>query len=39
VTPPPFDAVKERLGPMVQQRQLREYVEGLRKAAKVDVKG
>jgi peptidyl-prolyl cis-trans isomerase C len=39
VEPPPFDAVKDRLGPMVQQRQLREYVEGLRKAAKVEVKG
>jgi peptidyl-prolyl cis-trans isomerase C len=39
VAPPPFDAVKDRLGPMVQQRQLREYVEGLRKAAKVEVKG
>jgi peptidyl-prolyl cis-trans isomerase C len=33
---PPFEAVKDRLGPMVQQRQLREYVEGLRKAAKVE---
>ncbi len=39
VEPPPFDAVKDRLGPMVQQRQLREYVESLRKAAKVEVKG
>jgi peptidyl-prolyl cis-trans isomerase C len=39
VEPPPFDSVKDRLGPMVQQRQLREYVEGLRKAAKVEVKG
>lgn len=38
VTPPPYEAVKDRLGPMVQQRQLREYVEGLRKTAKVEEK-
>ncbi len=38
VTPPAFDTVKDRLGPMVQQRQLRDYVEGLRKAAKVEIK-
>ncbi|HXQ32284.1 MAG TPA: peptidylprolyl isomerase [Steroidobacteraceae bacterium] len=31
--PPPFEAVKDRLAPMVQQRQLHEYIEGLRKAA------
>jgi peptidyl-prolyl cis-trans isomerase C len=38
VAPPPYDAVKDRLGPMVQQRQLREYVDGLRTAAKIEVK-
>jgi peptidyl-prolyl cis-trans isomerase C len=38
VEPPPFDAVKDRLGPMVQQRQLREYIDGLRTAAKVELK-
>jgi peptidyl-prolyl cis-trans isomerase C len=38
VEPPPFDAVKDRLGPMVQQRQLREYIDGLRTAAKVEIK-
>ena len=38
VEPPPYDAVKDRLGPMVQQRQLREYIDGLRTAAKVELK-
>lgn len=38
VEPPPYDAVKDRLGPMVQQRQLRDYIDGLRTAAKVEVK-
>lgn len=38
VEPPPYDAVKDRLGPMVQQRQLREYIDGLRTAAKVEIK-
>lgn len=38
VEPPPFDAVKDRLGPMVQQRQLREYIDGLRTAAKIELK-
>ncbi len=33
--PPAFETVKDRLGPMVQQRQLREYIEGLRKAATI----
>ena len=33
--PPPFDTVKDRLAPMVQQRQLREYIEGLRKQATI----
>ena len=32
---PAFDTVKDRLGPMVQQRQLREYIEGLRKTATI----
>lgn len=33
--PPPFDSVKDRLAPMVQQRQVREYIEGLRKQATI----
>jgi len=32
---PAFDTVKDRLGPMVQQRQLREYIESLRKTATI----
>ena len=32
---PTFDSVKDRLGPMVQQRLLREYIESLRKAATI----
>jgi peptidyl-prolyl cis-trans isomerase C len=38
IEPPAFDQVKDRLGPMAQQRQLREYVENLRKTAKVEIK-
>jgi len=38
VTPPPYDTVKDRLGPMIQQRQVREYIDGLRKTAKVEEK-
>ena len=38
VTPPSYDSVKDRLGPMVQQRLVREYIEGLRNTAKVDEK-
>lgn len=34
-TPPEFKTVKDRLGPMVQQRELHEYIEGLRKAATI----
>lgn len=33
--PPAFDQVKDRLGPMVQQRQLKEYIESLRKSATI----
>jgi peptidyl-prolyl cis-trans isomerase C len=33
--PPPFDSVKDRLGPSLQQRMVREYVETLRKQAVV----
>ena len=33
--PPAFETVKDRVAPMVQQRQLKEYVEGLRKTATV----
>jgi peptidyl-prolyl cis-trans isomerase C len=33
--PPPYDSVKDRLAPMVQNRQVKEYIESLRKAATV----
>ena len=36
VTPPPFEQVKDRLGQFVQQRQVHDYIETLRKAAKVE---
>ncbi|MEZ5499468.1 MAG: peptidylprolyl isomerase [Steroidobacteraceae bacterium] len=35
-TPPPFDAVKEQLGPLVQAKRFRSYVDTLIGAAKVD---
>jgi len=34
-TPPPFEQVKERLAPMVQQHEMKDYIDGLRKAAQV----
>jgi peptidyl-prolyl cis-trans isomerase C len=37
LTPPAFDTVKDRLGPMVQQRVVREYIENLRKTAKIEL--
>jgi peptidyl-prolyl cis-trans isomerase C len=36
VTPPPFESVKDRLGQFVQQRQVHDYIESLRKAAKIE---
>jgi peptidyl-prolyl cis-trans isomerase C len=36
VTPPPFESVKDRLGQFVQQRQVHEYIDSLRKAAKIE---
>ena len=36
LTPPPFEAVKDRLGQFVQQRQVHEYIDTLRKAAKIE---
>jgi peptidyl-prolyl cis-trans isomerase C len=38
VTPPPYETVKDRLGPMVQQRMVRDYIDGLRKTAKIEEK-
>lgn len=37
ITPPPFDQVKDRIVPMVQQKKIKDYVDGLRKAAKIDI--
>jgi peptidyl-prolyl cis-trans isomerase C len=36
LTPPPFEAVKERVGQIIKQRQVHDYIESLRKAAKID---
>ena len=36
LTPPPYDAVKDRLGSIVQQHQVREYIDALRKSAKIE---
>ena len=36
VTPPPFESVKDRLGQFVQQRQVHDYIESLRKTAKIE---
>lgn len=36
-TPPPFDAVKEQLRPMLQRQKMQTYMEGLRGEAKVEI--
>jgi len=36
-TPPPFDAVKAQLEPMVQRQKLTNYLEALRKGAQVEI--
>ena len=36
-TPPPLEAVKEQLTPMIQRQKVQEMVENLRKQAKVEV--
>jgi len=35
-TPPPYDAVKAQLGPLVNQKKFEEYLKGLVKQAKVE---
>ncbi|MDT4332653.1 peptidylprolyl isomerase [Methylomonas sp. MED-D] len=37
VTPPPFDAVKEQLRPMLQRQKAQAMIENLRKSAKVEI--
>ena len=36
INPPPFESVKDRLGQFVQQRQVHDYIESLRKASKIE---
>jgi len=35
VEPPSFDSIKDRLGPMIQQNQVHDYIDTLTKAAKI----
>lgn len=35
-TPPPFEQVKERLAPMLQQQMIHDYVETLKKSSKIE---
>jgi peptidyl-prolyl cis-trans isomerase C len=35
-TPPPFEQVKDRLSPMLQQQMIHDYVETLKKSSKID---
>lgn len=37
VTPPPFDAVKEQLRPMLQRQKAQAMIENMRKSAKVEI--
>jgi peptidyl-prolyl cis-trans isomerase C len=36
INPPPFESVKDRLGQFVQQHQVHDYIESLRKTAKIE---
>ncbi|WP_353571389.1 peptidylprolyl isomerase [Candidatus Albibeggiatoa sp. nov. BB20] len=36
--PPPFDSLKDRIATLVKEEQIVEYLTGLRKAAKVEIK-
>ncbi len=36
-TPPPFESVKEQLRPMLQRQKMQEFLDSLRKQAKVEV--
>ena len=38
LTPPAFEQVKDRLGPMIQQHQVRDYIDSLKKSAKIEEK-
>ena len=38
ITPPPYEAVEKQLGPLVQQRKFRDYIDGLAKQAKIERK-
>ena len=38
LVPPPFDTVKDRLGPDIQNKMVRDYIDSLRKLAKVEEK-
>ena len=38
LTPPAFDQVKDRLGPIIQQHQVRDYIDSLKKSAKIEEK-
>lgn len=37
LTPPPFDSIKEQIRPMLQRQKAQAMIEGLRKAAKVEI--
>ncbi len=36
--PPAFEQVKDRLGPMIQQHRVRDYIDSLKKSAKIEAK-
>ena len=38
LTPPSFEQVKDRLGPMIQQHRVRDYIDSLKKSAKIEEK-
>jgi len=38
LTPPAFEQVKDRLGPMIQQHRVRDYIDSLKKSAKIEAK-
>ena len=36
--PPAFEQVKDRLGPIIQQHRVRDYIDSLKKSAKIEAK-
>ena len=38
LAPPKFEQVKDRLAPLIQQHRVRDYIDSLKKSAKIEEK-